>query len=237
MRVFPWIVIGNTTGPSRASSSSLNVWINHDHIAPGTGARAGRPDLAFNDVIAHEFGHIIDWIYAGDRVSSDKPLETDSVEEALADMFAYDFDREDATIAEESGGVIRDWDVPGSKFRGDPPQPYPAHMRDYDPTPPLDNAGEPIEHFNSTILSHAYYEYVKRIGHPKAGRVLHNVPATLSPRPTFNEVARGFVARAGEIYPQDGPDPGTRSDAREAAEQAFDLVGIHIRDHRGEQPG
>ena len=75
-------------------------------------------------------------------------------------------------------------------------------MRDYDPTPPLDNAGEPIEHFNSTILSHAYYEYVKRIGHPKAGRVLHNVPATLSPRPTFNEVARGFVARAGEIYPQ-----------------------------------
>ena len=95
-------------------------------------------------------------------------------------------------------------------------------MRDYDPTPPLDDEGEPIEHFNSTILSHAYYEYVKRIGHAKAGRVLHNVPATLSPRPTFNEVARGFVARAGEIYPQDGPDPGTRSDAREAAEQAFE---------------
>ena len=130
VRVFPWIVIGNTTGPSRASSSSLNVWINHDHIAPGTGARAGRPDLAFNDVIAHEFGHIIDWIYAGDRVSSDKPLETDSVEEALADMFAYDFDREDATIAEESGGVIRDWEVPGSKSSRRPPTALPRpHAR------------------------------------------------------------------------------------------------------------
>ena len=51
--------------------------------------------------------------------------------------------------------------------------------------------------------------------------MLHNVPATLSPFPTFKEVARGFVGRAGEIYPQDGPDAGTRSDAREAAEQAF----------------
>ena len=67
--------------------------------------------------------------------------------------------------------------------------------------------------------------------------MLHNVPATLSPFPTFKEVARGFVRRAGEIYPQDGPDAGTRSDAREAAERAFDLVGISIRDHRGEQPG
>jgi Zn-dependent metalloprotease len=101
----------------------------------------------------------------------------------------------------------------------------------------VDARGRPDEHVNATILSHAYYEFVKRIGHHKAGRVLHNVPATLSPFPTFFEVARGFVGRAGEIYPQDGPDAGTRSDAREAAEQAFDLVGIHITDHRGERPG
>lgn len=67
--------------------------------------------------------------------------------------------------------------------------------------------------------------------------MLHNVPATLSPRPTFREVARGFVGRAGEIYPQDGSDSGTRSDLREAAERAFDQVGIVVRDHRGEQPG
>jgi Thermolysin metallopeptidase, alpha-helical domain len=236
LRVFPWIVIGNTTGISRVGSN-LNVWINHDHIAPGTGVRTGRPDLAFNDVIAHEFGHIIDFIYAGDRVTSGAPLETDSLEEALADMFAYDFDREDATIAEEVVGDGRDWEVPGRLSRGDPPQPYPAHMRDYDTTPPLDARGNPSAHFNSTILSHAYFEFVQRIGHAKAGRVLHNVPATLSPRPTFKEVARGFVGRAGDIYPQDGLDAGTRSDAREAAEQAFDLVGISIRDHRGEQPG
>ena len=236
-RVNPWIVMGNTTGGSHMSPGSLYVWISHDSIAPGTGSRAGRPDLAFNDTIAHEFGHVMDLGYAGDRFSPTQfNFEGKEVQEALADMFAYDFDREDPTIGEETtGGAIRDWQVPGREdFAG---RPYPAHMRDYDTTPPLDARGNRVPHFNSTILSHAYYEYVKRIGHPQAGRVLHNVPATLSPFPTFKEVARGFVSRAGEIYPHDGPDAGTRSDAREAAEQAFSEVGIHIRDHRGEQPG
>ena len=122
-------------------------------------------------------------------------------------MFAYDFDREDATIAEESGGDIRDWEVPGSKFRGDPPQPYPAHMRDYDPTPPLDNGGEPIQHFNSTILSHAYYEYVKRIGHTKAGRVLHNVPATLSPDPPSKKSHEASSRAPERSTPKTAPTP------------------------------
>ena len=176
-------------------------------------------------------------VYAGDRFPANQfNFEGKEVQEALADMFAYDFDREDATFGEETTtGATRDWAVPGRKSFG--VRPYPAHMRDYDTTPPLDARGNPIPHFNSTILSHAYYEFVKRLGHAQAGRVLHNVPATLSPFPTFREVARGFVGRAGEIYPQDGPDAGTRSDAREAAEQAFDLVGISIRDHRGEQSG
>ncbi len=236
LSVSPWIVMGNTTGGSHMSPGTLYVWIGHDSIAPGTGARAGRPDLAFNDSIAHEFGHVMDLVYAGDRFPGNQfSFEGKEVQEALADMFAYDFDREDATIGEETGGAYRDWEVPGRlSFAG---QPYPAHMRDYDTTPPLDARGNPIPHLNSTILSHAYYEFVKRIGHHQAGRVLHNVPATLSPFPIFKEVARGFVGRAGEIYPQDGSDAGTRSDAREAAEQAFSQVGIHIRDHRGEQPG
>ena len=80
------------------------MWINHDHIAPGTGARAGRPDLPYNDVIAHEFGHIMDAEYAGDRASSQN-LAGDAVEEAIADMFAYDYDRENATIGEDRAAV------------------------------------------------------------------------------------------------------------------------------------
>ena len=189
-----------------------------------------------NDLLAHEFGHLMDASYAGDRLSGQE-LEGDSVEEALADMFAYEYDRFDSTLGEEHQlGARINWEDP-SEISLVPGRPYPDHIRDYDPSPPNESDGKPSEHFNSTILSHAYYLFVQAVGHHKAGRVLHNVPATLSPKPTFREVARGFVGRAGEIYPQDGPDSGTRSDMREAAEHAFDQVGIGIRDHRGEQPG
>jgi hypothetical protein len=63
-----------------------------------------------------------------------------------------------------------------------------AHMDDYDTTPFPDN---PPPHFNSTILSHAYYLFVQRVGQYRAGRVLHNVPSLLSPRPTLQEVSGG----------------------------------------------
>jgi Zn-dependent metalloprotease len=227
-RISPWVVMGNTTGGSHTSPGTLYVWIGHDSIARGN----GDPNRAFNDVVAHEFGHVMDLVYAGDRFPGNQfSPEGKEVQEALANMFAYDYDREDATGGEETiGGTRVDWAVPGRISLGG--QPYPAHMRDYDKTPPEDRFGNPYPHFNASILSHAYYELVRRLGHHQSGRVLHNIPATLSPFPTFREVARGFVVRAGEIYPQDGPDAGTRSDAREAAEAAFDEVGLHVRDHR-----
>jgi Zn-dependent metalloprotease len=194
-----WVVMGNTTGPSHTSRSSLYVWIFHDSIALGTGSPRD-PNLAFNDVVAHEFGHVMDFVYAGDRLSSSElSLEGNSVEEALADMFAFDYDRLDATIGEETTvGKSRDWEEPGRISRGG--QPYPAHMDDYDPTPPIAADGKPSEHFNSTILSHAYYLFVQRVGHAKAGRVLHNVPAGLGPRPDFQQVADAFWLGAQEIY-------------------------------------
>ena len=147
LSVSPWVVMGNTTGGSHMSPASLYVWIDNQSIARGTGARAGRPDLAFNDIVAHEFGHVIDLGYAGDRFSPTQfNFEGKEIQEALADMFAYDFDREDATFGEETtSGATRDWEVPGREdFAG---RPYPAHMRDHDPTPPLDARGNPIPHF------------------------------------------------------------------------------------------
>jgi Zn-dependent metalloprotease len=213
--LLPWVVMGNTTGRSHTNASSLNVWILHDSIALGTGDPPN-PNLASNDYIAHEFGHVMDWVYAGDRLSSEElSLESKSVEEALADMFAYDYDRGDATIGEETAGVNRDWEVPGRQDRDG--QPYPAHMRDYDPTPPLADDNNPSEHFNSTILSHAYYLFVQQVSHPKAGRVLHNVPATLGPAPTFQQVADAFWFKAQEIY--GGAAAG-------AAASAFGAVGL-----------
>jgi Zn-dependent metalloprotease len=199
---------------SAASSSSLSV--SSRPIALGTG-NPRDPNLAFNDVVAHEFGHVMDFVYAGDRLSSaELSLEGNSVEEALADMFAYDYDRLDATIGEETAvGKSRDWEEPGRISRGG--QPYPGHMDEYHPSPPVAADGKPSEHFSSTILSHAYYLFVQRVGHAKAGRVLHNVPAALGPRPNFQQVTDAFWLRAQEIY---------GSAVAGSAASAFGAVGL-----------
>lgn len=77
---------------------------------------SGDPNLPANDVIAHEFGHVMDWVYAGDRFAGGLSFMGREVGEALADMFAYDYDRGDATAFEESStGVARDWGNPGAK--------------------------------------------------------------------------------------------------------------------------
>jgi Zn-dependent metalloprotease len=109
-------------------------------------------------------------------------------------MFAYDYDRADATIGEDRPiGPGRNWANPNAIMRDG--QPYPDHMSEYDPTPPDDSP-----HFNSTILSHAYYLFVQRVGHTKAGRVLHNVPQRLSPHPTFQQLRAAFSQSAHAIY-------------------------------------
>jgi hypothetical protein len=172
-------------------------------------ARSGRAD----DFVAHELGHQMDYFYSDDRVNdTDQAFE---VAEALADMFAYDYDREDATWAEDihgSGPLSRNWAEPGAVITpsGDP---YPALMDEYD-------CGAFDSHFNSTILSHAYYLFVQKVGHPVAGYVLHNVPFALPPRPTFVDVKNAFLALAQAIY-------GNTPQVPAAARRSFvDEVGI-----------
>lgn len=169
--LLPWSVIGNVPGTrSSVSPFSFNVSISQDDVMRGN----GDPNVPANDVVAHEFGHLMDYVYAGDRfVGPDRT--TDEVQEALADMFAYEYDRFDATFAEETGsGTSRNWADPAAeRLLG---QAYPAHMDDYDPTPPVD-----APHFNSTILSHAYYLLVQRIGHGGPGACSTTCPSS-SPR-------------------------------------------------------
>jgi Zn-dependent metalloprotease len=215
--IVPWIVIGNTTGRSKASRLTLNVWLAHDSIARGN----GDPNSAFNDILAHEFGHVMDWVYAGDRFSSQGfTVEGREVEEALADMFAYDYDRDDSLIGEETGPRRQDLADPGSVTFPGASRPYPQHMLQYDRTPPLDANGDADPHFNASILSHAYYRFVQAEGHARAGRVLHNVPSALSPFPTFAQVANAFILRAGQIY---------GANARASAVAAFTAVGLQPR--------
>jgi hypothetical protein len=200
-----WRVLANTSeNDSRAECGRLNVFLSARDIMFGN----GDPNQPANDMVAHEMGHIMDCVYAGDR-SATPGAQGDSAEEALADMFAFDYDRFDARIGEDSV-LRRDIGVPGSLALGG--QRFPDHMSDFDPTPP---GGAP--HFNSTILSHGYFLFVQREGHARAGRVLHSVPSFLSPRPTFAEVARAFHTRASQIY-------GTG--ARNSARAAFTAVGL-----------
>jgi Zn-dependent metalloprotease len=81
----------------------------------------------------------------------------------------------------------------------------------------LDDDRKPDVHFNSTILSHAYYLFVQDVGHDRAGNVLQYVPFTLSPKPTFKQVAQGFHQRAGDLY---------GDDVAVAAANAFAQVGL-----------
>jgi Zn-dependent metalloprotease len=183
-------------GRSRAFPNSLAIEIGAGDEVDG-GTPNPDPRQPSNEIIAHEFGHIRDWVSASDRSGDDR--HTKEVQEALADMFAYDYDRDDATLGEHTtGGVAVNWQSPGTEtYNG---QPQPNHMDDYDPTPPGRLAGDkPDVHFNSTILSHAYYKFVQSIGHDKAGHLLRNVPSLLSPQPIFQQVADAFYSRAGTI--------------------------------------
>jgi Thermolysin metallopeptidase, alpha-helical domain len=213
--VKPWLVVANTTGAARASRAdraTLDVRLGSQSIARGN----GDPNVPANDIVAHEFGHVMDWVYAGDRSADKSAPQSFEVEEGLADMFAYEYDRGDALIGEDTqGGTRIDMADPGSIDLGG--QPYPDHLDDYDRTPPLDADDQPDYHYNGTILSHAYYLLVQRIGHAKAGRVLHNVPSLLSPKPFFREVAWAFYLRALQIY-----GVAASADAR----AAFTQVGL-----------
>jgi Zn-dependent metalloprotease len=199
--VLPWQVAGDVPGStSSANLSRLIVSISENDVVSFNG---------FNDVVAHEMGHVRDWVTAGDRIFTED-VQVGAVQEALADMFSYDYDRGDATFGEETAlGVARNWADPGAEQELGIP--YPAHMRDFDTTR--------SSHFNSTIFSHAYYLFVQRVGHSVAGNVLRSVPTNLPPRPNSFYLKEAFFSWARILY-RDRPD------VREAAVQAFSQVGL-----------
>lgn len=216
-------------GPDRPAGQSDDVWdpfLLTGNLGGSDGyyepseervylsAELGRAD----DVIAHELGHHIDLTHADDRIFT---FEAQEVQEGLADMFAYDYDRGDATLAEDIG-IRVNW-----------ANPFPSQMRDY-------ACDAQDIHANATILSHAYYRFVQKVGHPLAGYLLHYVPPALPPQPTFFAVKDAFLALARATrnsYPQLFP----------AARQAFvNEVGIGVDlpagsgcapQRRGERPG
>jgi hypothetical protein len=195
-------VNGNVGGHgSFTIPTSLAIYLSQFDVAD-----AGRR----NDVLAHEYGHLMDYVLADDREATPQGAE---VQEGLADMFAYDYDFQDPWLGEPTGdGVIRDWAKPGNET-GPRGGPYPARMRDY--TCPSSSS---LPHHNSTILSHAYYLFRKRVGRLKAGNVLLYISWFLAPKPRYVDVKNGFITRSGELYPYD--DPGDANNVSEVAERA-----------------
>ena len=165
-----------------------------------------------SDILAHELGHLMDLTYGGDRVQG---LGTNEVEEALADMYAYDFDRNNATLGEtQPGGGFTgspriNWANPRTIMNTTEKEPYPAHARQF-----KCNRTDP--HFNGTIDSHAYFRFVQKVGHDHAGAVLHLVSQTMGPLPGTLFVRDRFIQRAGELL---------GNSARNAAIAAWTEVG------------
>ena len=202
-----WDVVVNYPGNSSGTIlSSLLVTIS---------AGDRMPRNSFNDVVAHELGHAMDIVYAGDRIIDFNDKTVGAVQEALGDMFALDYDRQDTTMFEESAtGVGRHPGNPASESLCDNTgcHPYPAHMNNFDSTPPNND-----EHYNSTILSHGFVRFVERAGFTTAGEVLQYIPFCLSPRPTFQQVSSCFYQRSMQLY---------GSTVARSARLAFESVGL-----------
>ena len=204
-------------------------------------------DADNDDVLAHELGHRRDHEWADDRVDGHQQVE--EVEEALADMFAYDFDH-DPVIGEDFS-----IDYPGDLKKTDKLRhlaapgaydidgaPYPSTMSQYRCAPDTD------QHINATILGHAYYLFADKVGHDVAGNVLTYIPVRAAARAELQrrrvlvrEALTGALQqprdRRGRVYslPYSGghrhPDPrrqGLR--LRTAAQPAEPSVGPGLRE-------
>jgi hypothetical protein len=124
---------GTPFSPAQRDTHQLFIGDQQDHVLAA-------------DIVAHEFGHVVDWVYAGDRVVSPtvpgQPNQGFEVEEGLADMFAQNFDPYAPTLGEDlPGGFVTDWAVPKGRFE----LPLPGSMRQYGCTPVNPN-------YSATIL-------------------------------------------------------------------------------------
>jgi PASTA domain len=159
-----------------------------------------------NDAIAHELGHHIDQTFSGDDRVLDR--EVREVREAIGDMFAIDFDREDSTFGED-GPRGKNTEIAAEDWANGGRIGQPLRMSQY--LCAVDDI-----HFNSMILSHAYYTFAQRVTPDVAGRVLYQVMAGLGPASRYVNVAGAFVAKAAAT---------TNAQVAAAARQSFLVEG------------
>jgi Zn-dependent metalloprotease len=201
-----------------------NAYAKYQHAHERIFLSPGVATSQDSGTIAHEFGHQTDLRNRNDYIST---TEGEEVEEALADMFGYDFERDSRQHTLPS--IKRFLASPGA-FTIDGVR-LPSRQADYNCTVALD------EHINGYILGHAYYRMVERLGagnpatlgHPRAGAILQFVPFRLPARRTFGAVRVAFEQIAGELY---------GATARSHVSAAFNDVGVTAGSSRAvECPG
>ncbi len=196
----------NSGGDSRYNHSQERIYIDEDS--------ATEPQT-----VAHEQGHSIDFHFRDDFVAS---FEGDEVEEALAEMFAYDFEQ-DRTLAGATGTRVSARLADPSKF-ADAGGSLPEHYDDYNCT-----TGE--EHHNGYVLAHAYWKLVQRVGHNVAGHILQGVPWQLPAQREFGDVRAALERTAGTILVPD-PNGGPPRSLKGQVSAAFNEVGITASSRR-----
>ncbi len=158
--------------------------------------------FATRDVVAHELTHAVTQAEGGLVYRG----ESGALNEALADMAAWDVDPEDPTIGEDlPGGAIRDLEQPW-RFG------LPWHTSQWT-CMTEDDGGV---HVFSAILSRAYVNLVAAVGRSAAQRVRYRAQTTyLRPTAGFADARAAFEAAARDL---DVPD--------DAVGGAFEAQGV-----------
>lgn len=193
-----FFVVGNWNDGGNTDASQYQS--SDEHIL------IGKADTNDRDVLAHEFGHLIDHHYRDDYLSS---FEGQTVKEALADMFFIDAMR---SAQYDDGSGYRIFSGHTQAILAGP-----HTMAGYSCT-------TTDEHDNSSILTHAYWVMADLLGgptsvdHDRAGRILTYIPWALPAKRTFGSVRTAFKNAARGLY---------GAEAEAAVNQAFDHVNVY----------
>jgi hypothetical protein len=171
------------------------------------------------EVAAHELGHSLDDHAADEYLET---FEGSEVDEALAEMFAYDFSNGRPAPPGETVSItnlLKDPRAAPVLIAHDPGGPgvkLPSLYSQY-----YCKATE--VHLNGYILAHAYYKFVQRVGRDVAGQVLTFVPFMLPAQREFGDVREAMEDAAHGLFP--GPND-TEGVIEQHVDDAFAEVGI-----------
>jgi hypothetical protein len=181
---------------SNGSFTPGRFMIVPERIALGQSRFDAQGNVA-DDIVFHEYSHRVIDHYAPGMQRGGHP--GGAIGEALADTFACVLDRDDWTLAEDAGTVIRALDDPTSvPGRGGP---YPTHRDQIDESGFLGYGTTEI-HMASTVAGHASYVIGDTLGRDKLGALYMDVltSGALNKDSDFEDLAEAAEHSAGKLW-------------------------------------